>query len=397
MNDPLAWIDDESARWSARGLARQLRPRSALAPGRLELQGRTLVHFGSNDYLGLASDPRVVAAGRQAAERFGWGAGASPLITGWSDAHEALADDLARFEGTEAVALFPTGFAANAGTIAALVGREDAVYSDRLNHACLIDGSRLSRATLRIYPHNDADGLGELLTRDQGRFRRALIVTDGVFSMDGDVAPLAALADLAERFGAMLFVDEAHGTLVFGPDGRGAAAECGVETRVSVRVGTLSKALGSLGGFVAGSRRLIDWLVNHARTMIYSTGLPPAAAAAAREALAIACAEPWRREQIFRLGDALRAQLTAAGMQVARSRGPIVPVLIGAAEESVRMADALRAAGLFVPAIRPPTVPEGTARLRVSLTAAHTDADIEQLVGALLLARRRGDDGTPNP
>ncbi|MDR3636868.1 MAG: 8-amino-7-oxononanoate synthase [Isosphaeraceae bacterium] len=382
-DDPLSWIDEESAHWSSRGLARRLRARGGAGPGLIVVGGQTLVHFGSNDYLALAGDPRVVEAARSAAAFYGWGAGASPLIAGWTEAHQALADDLARFERTDAVALFPTGFAANLGTIAALVGKEDAIYSDRLNHACLIDGARLSRATLRVYPHNDADRLDALLARDQGRFRRSLIATDGVFSMDGDLAPLGPLADLAERFGAMLLVDEAHGTGVFGPDGRGAAAACGVAERVAVRVGTLSKSLGSVGGFVAGSQRLIDWLVNHARTLIYSTGLPAAAAAAAREALAIARAEPWRREQVVHLGDRLRAHLKGAGIEVGGSTGAIVPVLIGASDDAVSASERLRAAGFFVPAIRPPTVPDGTARLRISLTAAHTDEQVER-VGRLL-------------
>ena len=220
--DPLAWIAAEAADWSSRGLARTLVPRRATSHGRLAQSGRSLINFGSNDYLGLAADPRVVAAARGAAEAFGWGAGASPLVTGWTEAHDELAEALARFERAEAAVLFPTGYAANLGTIAALVGRDDAVYSDRLNHACLIDGARLSRATVRVYPHNDTGELEAILSRDRGRFRRGLIVTDGVFSMDGDLAPLADLADLADRFGVALLVDEAHGTGVFGPDGRGA-------------------------------------------------------------------------------------------------------------------------------------------------------------------------------
>jgi len=383
MADPLGWIDDQAPLWTARGLERRLRPRGAATPGRITLAGQSLVHFGSNDYLGLASDSRVIAAAVRSAEAYGWGAGASPLISGWTEAHEALAQDLARFEGTEAVALFPTGYAANLGAMVSLVGKEDAVYSDRLNHACLIDGARLSGASLRIYPHNDASRLEEVLARDRGRFRRSLIATDGVFSMDGDTAPLPALADLAERFDAMLLVDEAHGTGVFGAQGRGAAEACGVDTRVHVRVGTLSKALGSVGGFVASSKRLINWLVNHARTMIYSTGLPPAAAAAAREALAIAQAESWRRERVFALADSLRASLRAASLIVGPSTGPIIPLLLGASEKATAVAEQLRAAGFFAPAIRPPTVPEGTARLRLSLTAAHTEEDVERLGRAL--------------
>jgi len=375
IHDSLAWIDGESAAWAGRGLARRLVARGP-GPGGVR-------NFGSNDYLGLAGDSRVVEAARRAAEAFGWGAGASPLVSGWSEIHQTLADDLARFEKTEAAVVFPSGFAANLGTIAALVGPGDAVYADRLDHACLIDGARLSGARLRVYPHNDADRLGAILRRDRGRFRRSLIATEGVFSMDGDLAPMADLANLAERFGAMLLVDEAHGTGVFGPDGRGAAAEAGVADRVPIKVGTLSKALGSVGGFVAGSHRLINWLVNHARTLIYSTALPPAAVAAARAALAIAQAEPWRRTRVRALGARLRADLRAGGFDIGPTAGPIVPVVLGEAGRAVNVADRLRVRGFLVPAIRPPTVPAGTARLRVSLTAAQADDDIAALAQAI--------------
>ncbi len=381
--DPLAWIAAEADDWSSRGLARRLVPRRATAPSRLAQSGRFLINFGSNDYLGLAADPRVVAAARGAAEAFGWGAGASPLVTGWTEAHDELVVALARFERAEAAVLFPTGYAANFGTIAALVGKDDAVYSDRLNHASLIDGARLSRAAIRVFPHNDVGELEAMLIHDRGRFRRGLIVTDGVFSMDGDLAPLADLADLADRFGLALLVDEAHGTGVFGPDGRGAGSECGVADRVHVRVGTLSKALGSYGGFVAGSRVLIDWLINHARPLIYSTAFPPAAASAAREALAIAQVEPWRRARVRELGSRLRQELIACGFEVSPSDGPIVPVIIGEPDQAVALTKALHEHGLVVPAIRPPTVPEGTARLRITLSATHSDDDIETLVQAL--------------
>jgi 8-amino-7-oxononanoate synthase len=383
MPDPLAWIDDEAAERARSGLTRTLVPRGPAGPGRLESDGRALVNFASNDYLGLASDPRVIAAATRAAEAFGWGAGASALVSGWREPHQALADDMARFEGAEAAVLFPTGFAANLGTVAALVGPGDAAYLDRLDHACVIDGARLSGASLRVYPHNDVARLESALRRDRGRFRRTLIATEGVFSMDGDLAPLADLADLAERFGAMLLVDEAHGTGVFGPDGRGAAAECGVADRVHVRVGTLSKALGSIGGFVAGSRRLIGRLVNHAPTLIYSTGLPPAAAAAAREALAISRAEPWRRERARGLAARLRGALSAAGLAIGPSAGPIVPALLGDPGRAMTLADRLRQRGYLVAAIRPPTVPKGTSRLRISVTAAHAEEDVEGVVRAL--------------
>jgi 8-amino-7-oxononanoate synthase len=383
MNDPLAWIDGESAAWAARGLTRRLVPHGGGPAGRLTRDGRPLVTFGSNDYLGLAADPRLACAAAEAAGALGWGAGASPLVAGWTDAHHALADDLAAFERAEAAVVFPTGYAANLGTIPALVGSGDAIYSDALNHACLIDGCRLSRATVRVYRHADATHLAELLESDRGRFRRSLIVTDGVFSMDGALAPLAELADLADRHGAMLMVDEAHGTGVFGRDGRGAASACGVADRVAVRVGTLSKALGSLGGFVAGSARLVDWLVNHARPLIFSTALPPAAAAAAREALAIVQAEPWRRDRVHALADRLRTGLTAAGLSVRPSPGPIVPVVLGEPGRAVETAARLREAGFDAPAIRPPTVPEGTSRLRICLSAAHTEQDVDDLIRAL--------------
>ena len=381
--DPLAWLDDEANARARQGLTLRLTHRGATTPGRFERDGRTLVNFGSNDYLGLAADPRLAEAARAAAETYGWGAGASPLVAGWTDAHQALVDDLAVFEGTEAVALFPTGFAANLGTIAALVSPGDAVYADRLNHACLVDGARLAGARLRVYPHADADRLASLLERDRGRFRRSLIATDGVFSMDGDLAPLADLVDLAERFGAILLVDEAHGTGVFGRDGRGAASACGVAHRVHVRVGTLSKALGSLGGFVAGSRRLVDHLVNHARTLLYSTALPAPVAASARAALAIVRSEPWRRDRVHALAGRLRAGLATAGIDVGPSTGPIVPVRVGEARNALALSDRLLESGFFAPAIRPPTVPTGTARLRVSVTAAHHDADVDGLLAVL--------------
>jgi 8-amino-7-oxononanoate synthase len=270
------------------------------------------------------------------------------------------------------------------GTIGALVGKPDVVYSDRLNHACLIDGCRLSGAAVRVYPHNEADALHAMLRDDGGRFRRMLIVTDGVFGMDGDLAPLDRLAALTEEFGAMLLVDEAHGTGVFGDDGRGAASELGVADRVPIKVGTLSKALGSIGGFVAGSRRLIDWLTNHARTLIFSTAAPPAAVAAAREALRIVVDEPWRRQRVRAIGDLIRAGLIEAGYEVRPATGPIVPVVLGDPEVTVEASRRLRERGFLVPAIRPPTVPEGTSRLRISASAEHTD---EQVAGLLLAFR----------
>jgi 8-amino-7-oxononanoate synthase len=388
--DPLAWINEELAERERRGLLRRLRTFGPSRPGKIARAEQELLNFGGNDYLGLASDPRVIEAARAAALQFGCGAGGSSLVSGWRAPHEELARELARFEGTEAAVLFPTGFSANLSTITALAGRGDVVYSDRLNHACLIAGSRLSGAQVRIYPHNDACALESLLERDRAQFRRSLIVTDGVFSMDGDLAPLAQLSELAERFGAMFLVDEAHATGVLGPDGRGAASACGVAERIPIRVGTLSKALGSIGGFVAGSRRLIDHLINHASTLIYSTALPPAAAAAAQAALAIARSEPWRRQRLRELGDRLRTELAERGFSVAGSASPIIPVLLGEPERVMILADRLRARGFLVPAIRPPSVPPGTSRLRISLSAAHEPTHV------LALARELGEELRPS-
>ena len=383
INDPYDWLEAEAQARSIAGLDRELRDLESGAPGRVVHRGRSLVNFGSNDYLGLAADPRVIAAASEAADSEGWGSGASPLVTGWRRSHRALAETLAEFEGVEAVALFPTGFAANLGTIGALVGPPDAVYLDRLNHASLIDGARLSGAKLRVYPHRDAGRLDAILHRDRGRFRRVLIATDGVFSMDGDLAPLAELEAISDRHGSMLLIDEAHATGVVGPDGRGSAAAFGLTEGGHVRVGTLSKALGSVGGFAAGTHPLIRHLVNTSRTLIYSTGMPPAAASAALESLRIGRAEPWRRERVHRLGDSLRAGCREIGLDVGDSTGPIVPIRIGEPAEASRLAKGLMDRGCLVPAIRPPTVPNGTSRLRVSLTAAHEAADVASLLDAI--------------
>ncbi len=382
--DPLAWIETEADAWSRKGLERRLGVSGPSPPGRIVRAGRSLLNFASNDYLGLASDPRVIAAAVEATQRYGWGTGASPLVSGWREPHAALAEALARFEGVEAVALFASGFAANLGTIAALVGAGDAVYSDRLNHASLIDGVRLAGARLRVYPHNDADRLAAILARDRGRFRRSLIATDSVFSMDGDVAPLVDLVEIADRYGAILMVDEAHATGVLGVTGRGAIEAAGLEPgQIPVKVGTLSKALGSVGGFVAGSRRLIDWLHNHARTMIYSTAPPVAAAAAALRALELNVAKPERRCHLLELAERLRNGLANRNLHTIPGVGPIVPWVVADPEVATAHTTHFLVAGCLVPAIRPPTVPAGTARLRISLTAAHSHVELDQLLTAI--------------
>jgi 8-amino-7-oxononanoate synthase len=379
---PLAWIESELAALERRGLRRRLATRTGPQTARLTIGGRELIHFSSNDYLALAADPRLASAAAAAAEQEGWGSGASPLVSGHGLAHARLEQRLAAFEGTEAALVFSSGYAANVGTVAALAGPGDVVFTDRKNHASLLDGCRLSRADVRVYPHGDWRRLDELLARGS-QDRRRLIVTDSLFSMDGDLAPLAPLADLAQRHGAMLMIDEAHATGVFGGRGRGVAEHLDVDDRIPVRVGTLSKALGSIGGFVAGSRSLVEWLVNRARPYVFSTAPPPAAAAAAMAALRIVDDEPQRRQGLLARADALRKRLAEQGWNVGHSASQIIPLMVGEPDRAVELAAALRERGLFVPAIRPPTVPEGEACLRISLTCGHTAEMIERLVETL--------------
>lgn len=377
----LAWLDKELEALSGADLVRRRRVRAGAQTAETVIDGRTLVNFGSNDYLALAADGRLAAAAAEALAD-GWGSGASPLVTGYTSWHQRLEDHLARFEGTEAALLFTSGFAANTGAIAALVGPGDTVFTDRKNHASLLDGCRLSRADVRVYAHNAPGDLGRLLERSRPAGRR-LIVTDSLFSMDGDLAPLAELADLAERHDAMLLVDEAHGTGVFGPRGRGVAEHFEADERIDVRIGTLSKALGCSGGFVAGSRRLVEWLVNRARPYVFSTAAPAANAAAAMAALDIVAAEPERREGLLARAAELRRELAARGWNTGASASQIIPVIVGQPQRALQLSARLMDRGLYVPAIRAPTVPEGEACLRISLTAAHTPAMIEALVDGM--------------
>ncbi|MFZ5832685.1 MAG: 8-amino-7-oxononanoate synthase [Planctomycetota bacterium] len=378
---PLGWIGFELDRLASSDLRRQPPQRRGRQGLRVQLDGHELVNFGSNDYLGLAADSRLTGVIAQSAQANGWGSGASPLLGGQADAHRELESAIARFEGTEAALLFTSGFAANSGTVAALVGPGDAVFTDAKNHASLLDGCRLSRADVRAYPHRDLDRLSGLLARSQ--HRRKLIVTDSLFSMDGDLAPVADLAELAERHGAMLLLDEAHATGVFGARGRGVTELLGVEQRVHVRIGTLSKALGSVGGFVAGSRPLIEWLVQRARTYIFSTAPPAAFAAAGLAAIEIVEGEPLRREQLLARSACLRAALREQGWNLGRSESQIIPVIVGESKLALELSHRLREQGLFVPAIRPPTVPEGEACLRISVTYGHDEEMLARLAAAL--------------
>lgn len=380
--DPLAWIDDELAELDRRGLLRDRTTHAGPQHVCLRIGRRELINFGSNDYLGLAADPRLAMAAAKAAVHDGTGAGASPLVTGHAAAHRRLEKQLAEQEKTERAVVFSSGYAANMGTIAALAGRGDAIYADQKNHASLIDGCRLSRAAVHVYRHRDWRALADQLAAGGG-YRRRLIATESVFSMDGDLAPLAELAELAERFQCMLVVDEAHATGVFGAQGRGLAEQLGVENRVDVRIGTLSKALGCAGGFVCGSDRLIRWLINRARTYVFSTALPPATCAAALAALAIVRVEPERRVVLAQRAAQLRDRLRAQGWHLGESASQIIPLVVGDAARATRCSRELRSRGLLVPAIRPPSVPEGESLLRISVSYAHTSGMIELLAAVL--------------
>ena len=342
--------------------------------------GRSLVNFCSNDYLGLANHPALIAALQQGAARWGVGSGSAHLVNGHSAAHQALEEDLAEFTGRPRALLFSTGYMANLGVIAALSGRGDTVFEDRLNHASLLDGALLARSRLRRYPHADAAALERLAQRTAPR----LIATDGVFSMDGDLAPLPALAQVARQADAWLLVDDAHGLGVLGREGRGSLDHCGLDAAaVPILMGTLGKAFGTFGAFVAGSEALIETLIQRARPYIYTTATPPALAAATRVSLALARREDWRRERLTTLIGRLRAGAAQLGLPLADSPTPIQPLLAGSAERALAWSAALESAGLLVTAIRPPTVPAGTARLRITLSAAHTDTDLERLLEAL--------------
>ena len=341
--------------------------------------GRELLCLASNNYLGLTADEAVIRAASEATLRYGTGSGASRLVSGTMKLHVRLEEELASLEKTEAALLFGSGFAANLGTLTALVGREDVVYTDRLNHASIIDGCRLSKARLEIYAHADAGDLEGRLARNRNRNpgRRRLIVTDGVFSMDGDLAPLPRILELAEAYDAWVLVDDAHASGVIGPQGAGTADHFGLESPRLIRLGTLSKAFGGEGGFVAGPANLIDFLRHKARPFVFSTAPSPATAATALKALEIVRTEPYRRERLRANAERLREGLRALGYTVPGYLTPILPVMVGDPGRAVALSKALENLGVLTPAIRPPTVPHGTSRLRVTAMATHTNSDID--------------------
>jgi len=377
-------LDQELAALEAQALRRRLQVVEEVLPGgKVRVAGHVLLNLSSNDYLGLARDPRLIAAAQEAASRWGVGAGASRLVVGHLGLHEVVETELAAFKGAEAAVLFSTGYMANLGVITALLGPGDVIFSDRLNHASIMDGIKLSGAALHRFPHRDMPKLEKILQQTPGGKRR-LIITDSVFSVDGDLAPLWDLVALKERYGAWLMLDEAHATGVLGPGGAGLAQALGLTAGVDIHMGTLSKALGSLGGYVAGERRLIDYLHNKARSFIYTTAMPPPVLGVIQAALAIVREEPEKRLRLQQEAEKFRKGLQTAGFDTLDSETQIVPVLVGPNESTLKFAAALRQRGLMAVALRPPTVPPGRARVRFSLSAAHGAEDLAQALKTIV-------------
>ena len=373
------WLDAEYAALEQMGLRRHLRTVMSAPTGTVNLDGRDVVLLGSNNYLGLSTHPKVIDAAIAATQTFGTGASGSRLISGNSELYTTLEANLAKTKDTEAALVFSSGYAANTSVIPILADEGDLILSDALNHASIIDGCRLSRATKKVYRHCDVEHLKTLLSESTA-FRRRLIVTDGVFSMDGDIAPLPDIYEVAKHYEAMLLVDDAHGFGVLGKDGSGTVAHFGLEGTDIIRMGTLSKAVGALGGYIAGSHAFIQLLINKARGFIFTTGLPPATLAAANAALDVMRSSPELRQRLFSHARHLKTALIDLGYTLLPSETQILPVVLGSPQRATSVADALLARGVFAPAIRPPAVPPDTSRLRLTVMATHTEAEIQQTI-----------------
>ncbi len=374
-------FEREFVRFESEGLSRRLRRIDSPQGPRILIEGREVVNLASNDYLGLARHPALREAASRALGTYGVGAGGSRLLSGNSRLHEDLEARLATFEERPRALLFNSGYQANVGIIPALVGEGDALFSDEINHASLIDGCRLSRARVWIYRHRDLAHL-EAVLRGSADARRKLIVTDGVFSMDGDLAPLAEIVTLARQYGTWVMVDEAHATGVLGPRGRGTLEHFGLGDQVEVQMGTLGKALGVFGAYVTGDAGLIEYLLNTCRSFLFTTALPPALAAASLRALDLVDEEPWRRERLWKNRERLVAGLRAQGFDTMGSETPIIPVAMGEVDRTNHAAARLLEQGIYAPAIRPPTVPPDACRIRLSVSAAHTEEDLDAALQA---------------
>ena len=387
--DPLAFLDDEVAALRERHLYRPLRVMSSAQGPIVSIDERRLISLSSNDYLGLTHHPRLRAAAEAAVRDFGVGSGAVRTIAGTMSMHEALEQELAEFKGTPAVLTFQSGFTANTGVIPTITGETDLIVSDALNHASIIDGMRLSKAPRQVYPHADVEALREVLraARENGRegggeYRLILVVTDGVFSMDGDIAPLPGIVEAAEAYGAAVFIDDAHASGVLGRNGRGSVDHFGLHGRVDIQVGTMSKAMGVLGGYVASTRALRELLIQRARPFLFSTSHPPADAAACREAVRVMLEEPWRIERLWASTKRFKAELTRLGFDTGRSETPITPIIVGESDAAIRFSNRLFEEGVFATSVVYPTVALDQARLRTIVTAALTDEHLDRALDA---------------
>ena len=380
MNQTMeSFLSDTLSLLGQTGLKRELRETAGPQGRRITIDGKKVLNFCSNNYLGLADDFRVRQAAADCIDREGFGAGASRLVCGNMSAHRRLEEYLAKFKGTENCLVFSTGYMANIGILTSLFGRQDIIFSDRLSHASIIDGIQLSQATWRRYPHLDMDALERML-KSPGSFRRRAIITDSVFSMDGDIAPLNRIVDLAKKYQCSVMIDEAHALGVMGEGGRGLAEHFAVEKDVDIQMGTLSKAAGSFGAYCCGSDKLISFFINKARSFIYTTGLPPSVAAASLRALEIIQQKPQRRAQLWANTHYVQGALRQMGFDLLATQTPITPILVGEAKAAVEFSRRLFEHGLFISAIRPPTVPPNTARLRLTVMATHTRGDLDYML-----------------
>ncbi|MEW6309196.1 MAG: glycine C-acetyltransferase [Bacillota bacterium] len=383
MTDRLAFLEEELGALKGQGVHRKLSVLGSAQGPRAVINGRKVINLSSNNYLGLNTHPRLVKATLEATERYGAGSGAVRTIIGTMDLHLELERKLAAFKHTEATLVFQSGFTANSGVIPAIMGQEDVIISDALNHASIIDGVRLSPARRKVYPHSDMPGLEQALAeaRREGA-RRILVITDGVFSMDGDIAPLDKIADLAEAYGAITMVDDAHASGVLGRNGRGTVDHFRLHGRIDIQVGTLSKAMGVLGGYVAGPAALIEWLIHRARPFLFSTSHPPGVTAACIAAVDVLLEEPALIETLWSNTTYFKTGLTALGFNTGQSQTPITPVIVGEGGLAMRLSDRLMAEGVFAQGLAFPTVARDKARVRTIVTATHTQEDLDEALAA---------------
>lgn len=387
--NPLAWLGEEIEGWKKAGTYQRLRVLESACEPVARFDGREVINLASNNYLGLANHPKLVEAAIEATRRYGAGSGAVRTIAGTMTLHVELEQRIARFKNVEACVVFQSGFTANAGTVAAILGPEDTIISDELNHASIIDGCRLSKAKIRIFPHRDFEAAGRMLGELEGAPGRKLLITDGVFSMDGDIAPLPELVELAERHGAIMMVDDAHASGVLGRNGRGTIDHFNLHGRVDIQVGTLSKAIGCLGGYICGSRDLIEYLYHRGRPFLFSTSHPPAVAAACLAAFDLLEQEPERIERLWENTRYFKEALRREGFDTGISETPITPIMVGDAALAHAFSQALFEEGLMATGIGYPTVPRGKARIRTIVTAVHTREHLDRALEILVRVGRR--------